>query len=348
MDVRIASDHDKENWNQFVDQQGGSFFQYYDWKYIYEYNQYGRFIPLLIEDKNSDITGIFPLVDQRISRIYPSLSSLPEGATGGFLLSKSLDNDQKNKHLKLFFEFIDKNYSNTHSLLTIKEHLQYDEGPDGPSKVLVENGYQWLDNSSTNLPCTHILKLDPQFEDKVWNGLFSKRLRKSIRHVKKTGIRVVIDDKFEYLDEYINMQHQTVKKFGLVVEKEDIAQIVNVFQNKIKLFIGILDSQPISASFCFFTPTTFYLSKGPYLPVASEYLTNTLPNCAAIKYACEHGFRYLEFGVTQSENLAYHKEKWGSTRIPMRIYTKKFSNFKVFTNKTYGYIRWGKKKLIGS
>ena len=221
--IRIAGDSDREKWNQFVDREGGSFFQYYDWKFVYEFKNQNRFIPLLIQDSNSDITGIFPLVEQK-DRIYPLLSSLPEGATGGFLLSNSLTSDEKNLHLKLFFEFIDNNFSHTHSLLTIKEHLQYENGPIEPSRILLENGYQWLDNSSTNLPCTHILKLDTPFEEKMWNGLFSKRLRKSIRHVKKTGLHVIIDDKLEYLDDFIEMQYQTEKKFGVVSDKDRIYQ----------------------------------------------------------------------------------------------------------------------------
>jgi hypothetical protein len=81
------------------------------------------------------------------------------------------------------------------------------------------------------------------------------------------------------------------------------------------------------------------LSKAPYLPIAYEYLTNTLPICAAIQYAYEHGYRYVELGWTSTPDLAYHKEQFGATKIPLRIYTKKLSLFKFFTNKLYGFIK---------
>ena len=338
MDIRIAADSDREQWNQFVDREGGSFFQYYDWKFVYEFKKQNRFLPLLIEDRKSNITGIFPLVEQKADRIYPWLSSLPEGATGGFLLSNSLSDEEKNVNLNLFFEFIDNKYSSTHSLITLKEQIQIENGSIEPPPVILDNGYQWSGNTSTGLPCTHYLKLEQPFEEKIWKGVWSKWLRKKIRHVKKAGLDVILDDKLEYLDDFIEMQCQTDKKFGGVTDKERVMQIFTVFQSKIKLFIGLLDSQPISAALCFYTPTIFYLSKGPYLPIASGYLTNTLPNCAAIRYACEQGFRYIEFGITTTPGIAIHKKKFEATRIPLRTYTKRFSLFKFYMNKTYGFI----------
>jgi hypothetical protein len=37
MDVRKASENDKEKWNLFIDLEDGSFFQYFDWKNVYEF-----------------------------------------------------------------------------------------------------------------------------------------------------------------------------------------------------------------------------------------------------------------------------------------------------------------------
>ena len=341
MDISIAADSDREQWNQFVDREGGSFFQYYDWKFVYEFKNHNRFLPLMIRDSQSHITGIFPLADQKASRIYPWLSSLPEGGTGGYLLSNSLSDEEKNLHLNLFFEFINNNYSSTHSLITMKEHLSYENDLIESSPLLRKNGFQWQDTSSENLPCIHIVKMDARFpfEEKNYHFPFKRRMRKKIRLVEKTGFHVITDHEFEYLDDFVEMQLQMVKKFNAVADKDELFKISQVFQNKIKLFIGLLDSQPVSAQFCFCTPTTFYLSKAPYLPIAYKYLTNTLPICAAIQYAYEHGYRYVELGQTFTPDLAYHKEQFGATKIPLRIYTKKLSLFKFFTNKLYGFIK---------
>jgi len=338
MDIRIAADSDQEQWNQFVDRHGGSFFLYYDWKFVYEFTRHNHYVPLLIHDSNSNILGIFPLVEQKADRIYPWLSSMPDGATGGFLLSNSLDEERKNQTLNLFFEFIDKNYSHSHSLITLKEQIQMENDSIEQNRILLDNGYEWMVDTTTMLPSMHYLRLEQPFEEKIWKGLWSKWLRQKIRHVKKAGLVVILDDKLEYLDDFIEMQCQTDKKFGGNTDKGRVMQIFNVFQSKIKLFIGLLDSKPISAALCFSTPTTFYLSKGPYLPIASEYLTNTLPNCAAIRYACENGFRYVELGITNTSGIAVHKNKFKATGTPLRIYRKKLSLFKFYVNKTYGFV----------
>ena len=83
MHIQIASENDKEKWNLFVDRECGSFFHYYEWKYIYEYKKRNRYIPLLIQDSTDSILGLFPVVEQP-GPIYPSLSSLPEGDSDGF------------------------------------------------------------------------------------------------------------------------------------------------------------------------------------------------------------------------------------------------------------------------
>jgi len=338
MDIRIATESDREQWNQFVDREGGSFFQYYDWKFVYEFTKHNHYIPLLTRDSNSNITGIFPLVEQKADRIYPWLSSMPDGATGGFLLSNSLNEEEKNLTLNLFFKFIDKNYSRSHSLITMREQIQFENNSIEPTRILLDNGYQWMVNTTTMLPAMHYLRLEQPFEEKIWNGLWSRGLRKTIRHIQKAGLHVILDEKLEYLDDFLEMQSQTDKKFGGVTDKERVIQIFKVFHSKIKLFIGLLDKRPISAALCFYTPTTFYLSKGPYLPIASEYLTNTLPNCAAIRYACENGFRYVELGITNTSGIAVHKNKFKATGIPLRIYRKKLSLPKFYLNKTYGFM----------
>jgi hypothetical protein len=348
MDVRIASDHDKERWNQFVDKEGGSFFQYYDWKFVYEFNKANRYIPLLIQDTNSDILGIFPLLEQKGGRIYPWLSSLPEGATGGFLLSGSLSDVEKNRNLNLFIEFIEKKYSCTHSFITLKEQIPLENASIPPTPALLENGYQWFDNSSTKLPCTHYLKLEQPFEEKIWRGQWSSKLRQQIRHAKKNGVDIIVDNELKYLDNYFEMYSIILKKFGGEDDKERTVHIFNIFRDKLKLFIGLLDSEPVSAALCFYTPTTAYLSKAPYLPGAHKFDTNTPIMSASIEYACESSYRYYEMGITNTQDLALYKEKFGAVRMPMRSYTKTFSPFKTITNDVYGNIRKCGKKMVGS
>ena len=57
--IREAGCADKECWNRFVDENNGSFFQYYEWKIFYESQGHKAFF-VLAENSNKDILGIFP------------------------------------------------------------------------------------------------------------------------------------------------------------------------------------------------------------------------------------------------------------------------------------------------
>ena len=347
MDVRIASENDKENWNRFVDLEGGSFHLYFEWKYYYENNtRKHRFIPLIIEDNSSDILGIFP-IEENLRLLYGYLTSLPLGVSDGFLIKGDLSKQEKKMVVQSFLDYIDVNYSVSHSLFTIKEHLSFSAPPTHPTQILIDNGYEWLDNATTKLPCTFVVSLEKPFKEKIFYSM-AKNLRNRIRHTKKCGAHVIIDNDFTYFDDFAYMHMEMVKKFGQVTKKEDYDQMFKTFQKKMKLFVCFVDSEPITALLCYYTPTTVYASLGPFKPGAKPYLNNTLPMCAAIRDACESGYQYFDMGGTQTETLAAYKEKFGAKRIPLRIYTKEFSQLKIISNKTYNSMKRCGKKIVGS
>jgi hypothetical protein len=346
MDVRIASENDKEKWNQFVDREGGSFFQYFDWKYVYEFNSSKhRFIPLVIENETSEILGIFPIVES-LQSLYGSLTSLPLGASDGFLLKRDLTESEKKMVIQSFLDYIEAHYSGSHSFLSLREYLSLSEQSLSPSQILIENGFTWFNNATSKLPCTHVLPLEKPFNEKIWSDLFSTKLKQRIRHVKKSNVKVIIDDNLKYKDDFIQMEIYIAKKFGSVEKKEVHEQIFRIFQKKLKLFILLLDSKPIAGVLCYYTPTMAYQAMAPYWPIAEDYLTNTLPICTSIRYACDKGYQNYEMGITSTETLAYYKEKFGVRRIPLMMYEKDFSHFKIIANKIAGSIVMGGKKLV--
>jgi hypothetical protein len=46
---------------------------------------------------------------------------------------------------------------------------------------------------------------------------------------------------------------------------------------------------------------------------------------AAIEDACNTGRRFVDFGYTQTEGLAFFKERFKGTRVPVRVYEKSYS-----------------------
>jgi lipid II:glycine glycyltransferase (peptidoglycan interpeptide bridge formation enzyme) len=189
-----------------------------------------------------------------------------------------------------------------------------------------------------------VVHLEKPFRENIFRSMGST-MRKRIRHAKKCGAQVIIDEQFMFFDDFAHMHREMVKKFGMVTQKEDYDQILNIFKNKIKLFVCFVDKEPISAILCYYTPTTGYGPMAPYTHKAHDYSNNTLPFCAAIRDACEAGYIHFDMGITQTQTLASYKENFGARRIPMMVYQKKFSKIKMAANMTARSIVQCKKKM---
>jgi hypothetical protein len=46
---------------------------------------------------------------------------------------------------------------------------------------------------------------------------------------------------------------------------------------------------------------------------------------AAIEDACNEGLRFADFGYTDTASLAFFKERFRGTRVPVRVYAKRYS-----------------------
>ncbi|RPJ53864.1 MAG: hypothetical protein EHJ95_01385, partial [Methanobacteriota archaeon] len=93
MQVRIADKGEREAWDSFVDEEGGSFFHYFGWKALYE-DRGLAYVPLVLEDGDGSTIGVFPFV-VRNGHLFHMLESLPEGSSGGYILSRSLTPEQR-------------------------------------------------------------------------------------------------------------------------------------------------------------------------------------------------------------------------------------------------------------
>jgi len=165
MYIREAVLKDKEKWDSFVDTEGGSFFHYFDWKYIYEASGQ-QYIPLVLENESSEIIGILPIVKQK-GKFYSSIDSQPEGSFGGFVLKKDLSISEKNKAISLLLNHVKKNISIDCSSYNLKENLLLllnDKDLTQPTEILIKNGFEYKYNPDTQLPCTYILELKQPFE----------------------------------------------------------------------------------------------------------------------------------------------------------------------------------------
>ncbi len=333
--IHEAGGNDRAIWNRFVDEQGGSFFHYFDWKEVYEFQKRNRYIPLVARNETGTILGIFPVVDQR-GPVFPHLSSLPEGDSDGFLLNRGLSGPERDSVLQEFLTHIEDRFSGSHSFFSLRHHLAFAGASPRPSPVLEMNGYNRQADHSGGFPCSYLLDLEKPFREKIF-PFMTKNMRNRLRYAKKSGAKIVIDDNFIYFNDFAMMHREMVKKFGIATRKEDYDQFLKVFRKKIRLFICLSDSRPVAGILAYYTPAVVYAGIGPYSDGAKKLGNNAPVLCASIRDACESGYRWYDLGITRTASLAAYKERFGARKVPLILYQKKFSAPKMLCNKLWSF-----------
>ena len=341
MRIREATTNDKEKWNNFVETEDGTFFHYFEWKTIYEVNQW-QYIPLILENDAQDIMGILPIVKIKLF-FYSKLLSLPDGASGGFLFKRTLFEAEKNQGIQLFLQYIDHHHSKRCSAFYLKENLQLEDAlRSQPTDMLVKNGFTFRFDEEIKLPCTYRLPLSASFENDIWDGLWGKYLRNHIRKSQKQGIIIREDTTGYYREDVITMLLSIYKKFDETPpSREELISRLTTFKDNTKVWIAFLDDGPIAALVCYYYRSSVcYASKMGYHAPARDNYTTVLLFSEAICDACENGYQFFEFGVTETPTLARWKEQFKPIKIPLRIYVMKYSLIRRFFEKTPSLIRW--------
>lgn len=341
MQVREATAHDKDHWNTFVETEAASFFHYFEWKTIYEINNW-QYIPLILENNSHDIIGILPLVKIK-SLLFSKLVSLPDGASGGFIFHKNLTETEKQQAICLFLTYINQYYSKGCSTLYLKENLSIQDATQNqPTEILSKNGFTFRFDEELQLPCTYRLPLTSSFQNDIWEQRWGKYLRNHIRKAEKKGISIKEDRDGKYQDEIISMMTSIYKKFNEPPpSKEEMTLRLTTFKGKTKIWVAFRKDTPLAVLVCYYYQSSVcYASKLGYNTSAREYYTTALLFSEAIRDACEHNYHFFEFGVTERETLAKWKEQFKPIKIPLRLYQKKYSKGRAFFEKTPAFFRW--------
>lgn len=331
MRVREATWEDKPAWDSFVDSEGGSFFHYYGWKSVYEAGG-SQFIPLMAEADHSRVVGILPIAKKK-RPLCSTLDSLPEGASGGYVVKRELGDEERHEAISALLEHVDTNLSGGCSTFTLNEHLTLADGAiERPTAALVSKGFRFRFDTSTRLPCTHVLELRPPFEENVWKR-WSRSLRQEVNKAARSGVVVIQDREFKHAEVFANMLMDVHRRHGSKPPtRDEIKTRLDVFKGRSKLFVALLDGQPIVILLCHYTRSTCHLAKvGTYEKDTGS--ANKLCYKVAIEDAFNSGHTFVDLGMSLTPSLAFLKERFGASRVPMRIYEKSYSVPRTFIEK---------------
>jgi hypothetical protein len=338
---------DKPAWDSLVDGEGGSFSLYFDWKYVHEAG--GRqFIPLLVETAPSNLIAILPMV-RKNHLLYSTLDSGRGGGAQGLLLKRELSDSERSEAITRLFEYVDIHYSRRCSTFRLAEAAAVGKLSEEPTAALVHSGFRFRYDRTTGLPCSYILRLSQPFEETIWKE-WPKRQKRYMNEVARSGVVVVQDRELKHAEAFVDLASETIRR---QVERpptrdEFMAQL-QVFRGKTKLFVALLDEHPIVTLLCHYTRSTCYLARVGS-PQKDMNRANQLCYKAAIEDACNAGLMFADFGYTDTESLAFFKERFRGTRVPVRVYEKRYSTIRTIIEQAPGFVSkaWHDKSYIWS
>jgi hypothetical protein len=333
MKIREATESDRFVWDAFVDANDGMFHQYFSWKYCFEKSRTPFFL-LMIEDDQSQLTGIFSLIKRR----YHGYSVLVAKGYKGVLLRRDLPEDNKNEAIAALVKYIDQKYSSGCSTFLIVEQLPIGY-TTGQNTALLNSGFRIINDKDSGLPCSHILPLQAPFEEHIWKTRWSSKFRQTLNKVEKSGIKVIDDHEFKYTEEFIKLVRGNYKRHGSRLPKQDyLRECFKVFEDRIRLFAALDHDRPIALLACFYTPTTCYLWE---IGTPAKEVNDINKYCCrvAIEHACNSGYAYVDFLGAYTEGLSNQKKRFGTVQTPVLEYEKTYSAFRLYIQKGHYLVR---------
>lgn len=291
--LQITHKENEKNWEQYVFSNGATGYHQIGWKHIIEKTyELEPFYLMAIDD--GKVVGILPLFFIKSSLFSTHLVSLPFLNYGGVCA----DNPDVEKQL-----------------LTEAVHLMDELGAEFVEMHHLEKPELDLANNEDKV--TMILELVDDSEV-IWKS-FKSKVRNQVRKATKSGLEVKVGG-IEYLDDFYEPFAVNMRALGSPVHSKELFEnLLHEFSDSTRIFNVYLDSENVGgAIFISFKDTAevpWASSKREYF----QYCPNNLLYWEMIKYACEQGFKYFDFGRSTKDSGTYRfKKQWGAE--PKQLY----------------------------
>jgi len=147
---------------------------------------------------------------------------------------------------------------------------------------------------------------------------FKSKLRSQIKKPMKEGLYSKVGGS-ELLEDYYHVFCINMRDLGSPVHsKKLIRHVLEEFPDKSRIVIVYKDNQPLASSFMVGFNKTLENPWASALRKYSDLSPNMLLYWAMLKYACENGLRYFDFGRSSPGEGTYKfKEQWGARPTPL-------------------------------
>ena len=268
------------------------------WKNVIE-KTYKHKPHYLIAKEEGEIKGILPLFSMRSMIFGKKLVSVPFGPYGGVCTDNNIATEMLIEEAKKIIEEEDLDY------LELRNFVKCDN-----------NGF-----ATNESYVTFIIDLnaDPQI---VWNKI-KRDKRRNVEKAKNAGLKV---DWNATVKDFYKVHARTMRDLGTPTHGlKFFKAILEEFPNNAKVLTIKYDGKPICCQFLFFYKETVIAVWGSSLDEYKAYHPDQLSNWEVIKYGCEKGFRYFDFGRCLRDTGVYsYKVRWSG--YPKQLYYQYYLN----------------------
>lgn len=282
----------KDEWNRFVELNGGSIFQLYEWPEIL-HKTYGYKPLYFCVRESGEMKAAMPAIITK-NPFRRSLVSIPFTDYAGPL--------GEEKACMQLMEFV--------------------------LKYCAEQGLNVVIYSLDKLPKLHAYHFVDTFWldtrrsfDSIWMENFSKKVRNSVRKATKSGVVIERETSRSFLKEYYKIYIETMRRLSALPHHLSFfTNIADLLGEKFQMFAARYNGELIAGLL------TFSFNKRVHIwsnASQKEYL-HLAPNNALyseiIKRACDADVDIVDFGTSVPETSHYwFKAAWGGTAKP--VYT---------------------------
>ncbi len=290
MEVVEYSEEWKEKWDRFVDESNnGTMFHK---QVFFDYHTPGKFEfnHLLVLDKGN-IVALLPG-----SIVEDNVFESPIGASYGSIVTKDIKFDKTLKIVETLIEY-GKKKGFSEYLLTAAPQIYETVQNQNLDFAMLWSGFKFDLHYISSA-----IKLDKE-RDII--SRFSPTIRRNVRKsLRNPDIRVEINERY---DEFypILLDNKSRHNVKPTHSYEDLLKLNELMPNALKLFMVYYKDKPIAGSSMFFTNKNVALCFYNMLYYDYQHLKPIQRVMyEVVKYSTEHGYKYVDIGVSQDTKAA--------------------------------------------
>jgi FemAB-related protein (PEP-CTERM system-associated) len=163
---------------------------------------------------------------------------------------------------------------------------------------------------------TKNLKLNKD-TDTIWKGSLKAKTRNQVRKAARAGLTVDFGNK--YLDDFYKVYSINLRDLGTPAHpKKLFSNILEELSDNAGIIVVKYQERVIGGMFYLHYKNVFSDPWASSLKEFNKLCPNNMLYWEAIKYACENGFEYFDFGrSTRDSGTFMYKKQWGAEQVQL-------------------------------